>query len=48
MSVEFEREIIRKAMAYDLILIFNQNPEKTYTVEELVKLIDAYISGVQQ
>ncbi len=43
-----EREIIRKAMAYDLTLIFQQEPEKTYTAEELDKILRTYITGVQQ
>jgi len=45
---ENERQDIQKAMAYDLIRIFAQNPEKKYSTEELKNLIDAYITGVQQ
>ena len=48
MPTENERKDIQKAMAYDLLKIFKQNPEKTYTTEELEKLIDAYITGAQQ
>lgn len=48
MLSENDRMDIRKAMAYDLIRIFEQNPEKSYSTEELEKLIDAYITGVQQ
>ena len=48
MPIENERKDIQKAMAYDLIRIFEKDPEKTYTAEELKRLIDAYISGVQQ
>ena len=45
---ENERKDIQKAMAYDLLRILKQNPEKAYTAEELEKLIDAYITGAQQ
>ncbi|MCI8415411.1 MAG: hypothetical protein HFF00_07275 [Ruminiclostridium sp.] len=48
MPAENERKDVQKAMAYDLIRIFEKDPEKTYTAEELKRLIDAYISGVQQ
>lgn len=48
MPVENERKDIQKAMAYDLIRIFEKDPEKMYTIEELKHLIDAYISEVQQ
>lgn len=48
MVAEYERQDIQKAMAYDLIRIFEENPEKVYNIAELKKLIDAYITGVQQ
>ena len=48
MPIENERKDIQKAMAYDLLRIFREDPEKTYTSEELEKLIDAYISGLKQ
>lgn len=48
MPTENERKDVQKAMAYDLLQIFEANPEKTYTVDELKALINAYISGVQQ
>ena len=48
MPTENERKDVQKAMAYDLLRILKQNPEKTYTAEELEKLIDAYITGAQQ
>lgn len=48
MPTENERKDVQKAMAYDLIRIFEQDPDKTYTLEDLKKLIDAYIAGVQQ
>ena len=43
-----DREIIRKAMAYDLTLIFQQEPGKTYTAEEVDKILYTYITGTQQ
>ena len=48
MLSENDRMDIRKAMAYDLIRIFEANPQKAYDAAELKKLIDAYITGTQQ
>ena len=48
MSSEKEVILIQKATMYDLKRILEQDPEKTYTVEELKQLIDAYIQGVEQ
>ena len=39
---------VRKAMAYDLLRIFESTPDKTNTAKELKELIDAYITGAQQ
>lgn len=48
MPTENERKDIQKAMAYDLLKIFKKDPAKSYTYEELEKLIDAYISELKQ
>ena len=48
MPTENERKDVQKAMAYDLLRILKQDLDKTYTVEELEKLIDAYIMGLNQ
>lgn len=48
MPTENERKGIQKAMAYDLIRIFENNPDKTYTAKELKELIDAYIFDLKQ
>lgn len=48
MPTENERKDIQKAMAYDLLRILKKSPGKSYTYEELEKLIDAYISGLKQ
>ena len=48
MPTENERKDVQKAMAYDLLRILKQEPQKAYSAEELEKLIDAYITGVQQ
>lgn len=48
MPTENERKDIQKAMAYDLLRVFKQEPDKTFSYEELEKLIDAYISGLKQ
>lgn len=45
MPTENDRKDIRKAMAYDLLQIFKAEPEKTYTPEDLEKLLAAYIQG---
>ena len=45
MSTEAERVDTRKAMAFDLIQIFNKDMEKTYTPEEIIALITAYATG---
>ena len=48
MPTENERKDVQKAMAYDLLRILKQDPDKTYTAAELEKLIDAYLTGSQQ
>ena len=48
MLTETERKDVQKAMAYDLLRIFEQNPDKAYTPKELKELIDAYIQGITQ
>lgn len=45
---EQERKDTQKAMAYDLSWIFKQEPGKTYTAEELDKILFTYITGSQQ
>lgn len=40
--------MVQKATMYDLKRILEKNPDKTYTVEELKQLIDAYIQGMEQ
>lgn len=48
MPTEKERSDVQKAMAYDLLRLLKENPGKSYTYEDLEKLIDAYITGAQQ
>ena len=48
MPTEKEIVIIQKATVYDLTRILEESPDKTYTVEELKKILDAYITGVEQ
>ena len=48
MPSEKEIVIIQKATVYDLKRIIEAEPDKTYTAEELKKILDAYISGVEQ
>lgn len=40
--------IVQKATIYDLMRIIEEDPDKTYTQEELKKLFDAYIRGAEQ
>jgi len=48
MPSEKEIVIIQKATVYDLINIIEETPDKTYTAEELKKILKAYITGVEQ
>ena len=47
MPTEKEILIIQKAAAYDLKLILQKEPERTYTVKEINDIIDAYIAGAE-
>ena len=48
MPNEKEIAIIQKAAMFDLIQIIKQQPDKTYTVDEIEALIVAYIKGAEQ
>jgi len=48
MPTERESMDIRKAMAYDLLIILKAEDGKTYTAEELERIIQAYIAGLTQ
>lgn len=49
MGTEVERQDTRKAMAYDLIQILEEKPEKqSYTTEEIKKIIRIYLTTVDQ
>lgn len=49
MPTEKEVIIIQKATIYDLITILENGEDgKQYTVEELKKLLNAYIKGAEQ
>ena len=45
---EKEIVIIQKATVYDLKRIIEADPDKTYTAEDIKKILDAYITGVEQ
>ena len=45
MGTEAERQDTKKATVYDLQKLFEKDPGKTYTVEEIKALMDAYIAG---
>lgn len=48
MPGESEIKIIQKAAMFDLIEILEADPDKSYTPEELKKIIRAYISGKEK
>ena len=48
MPDEAEIAIIKKAAMYDLIEILETGPDKSYTPEELKKIIRAYIAGTEK
>ena len=48
MPSEKEIVIIQKATIYDIINIIKEKPEKTYTTEELKRILKAYIAGAEQ
>lgn len=49
MPSEKEISIIQKATIYDLQKILESGEEgKTYTVDELKKIMDAYVKGTEQ
>lgn len=49
MGTEAERQDTRKAMAYDLCNIIDEDPkQETYTKEEIKKLIKIYITTADQ
>lgn len=49
MGTEAERQDTRKAMAYDLIQILEEKPEKeNYTAEEVKKIIRIYLNTADQ
>ena len=49
MGTEAERQDTRKAMAYDLIQILKEQPEKeSYTTEEIEKIIHVYLTTADQ
>lgn len=45
-----EKEIImmQKATVYDLLQIIKSEPNKSYTAEDIEKIMAAYIKGLEQ
>lgn len=39
---------IKKAMAYDLLIILKSDENKSYTAEEIEQIIQSYIAGLAQ
>ena len=44
---EKEMLLIQKATVYDLARILKKEPKKTYSVEEMDQIFDAYIDGAE-
>ena len=49
MGTEAERQDTRKAMAFDLCNIIDEDPsQETYTKEEIKKIISVYVTTAEQ
>lgn len=48
MSTEREIVMFQKSTVYDLIEIISEKPDTTYTAEEIIALMRAYIKGLEQ
>jgi len=49
MGTDAERQDTRKAMAFDLLNIIDENPQQqTYTAEEVKKLIRVYVTTKEE
>ena len=48
MASEKEIVMFQKSTVYDILQILKQNPEKAYSLEELEKLLTAYVKGLEQ
>lgn len=49
MPTKEEIQVVRKATVYDLEKIFKNGEQgKTYTAEEIMELMDAYVKGAEQ
>lgn len=48
MSTEKEIIMFQKSTIYDLLQIIKEDPNKTFTVEELEQLLNAYVKGLEQ
>ncbi len=44
---ERERQDVQKAMAYDLLKLLRKDTEKSYSYEEIEKIVDAYVEGTE-
>ena len=48
MPSEKELLMYQKSTIYDVIRLLKKDPDKTYTTEELIALLDAYAEGLEQ
>ena len=47
MPTEKEIVMLQKATVYDIRRILEENPDKTYTLEELQQILDAYVTRIE-
>ena len=48
MPTEKEIIMLQKATVYDIRRILEREPDRTYTLQELQQILDAYITGVEE
>lgn len=48
MPISLESMDIKKAMAYDLLIILKSDETKSYTAEDIEKIIRSYIAELAQ
>ncbi|MBQ9662183.1 MAG: hypothetical protein IJV40_03405 [Oscillospiraceae bacterium] len=47
MGTKYESLEAKKAAFYDLFVLLKQTPGKSYTVEELEEIVQAYLKGIE-
>lgn len=47
MGTKYDSLEAKKAAFYDLFILLKQTPGKSYTVEELKEIVQAYMKGIE-